>query len=496
MHDASTPTLTMVTWHQGPEGFRATMQPKVDHSCAPATYLPKPLEWNICCVPSAATVHGEWLRSIDFFWQSYKSHLQLWCRFIHNSFPLHRCLPKMAIYPMPSQWCCTASSSGSGCVHQLPCAPLPRAGSASGAGPPHRHAPGSCLGPSGLRQASAKKTMNLTWKLKRCVMNHLNHGTWNESIAFMERKPKGVQWPNWFVNHLHSKRQCHLKFIESVGSTLKQAEMRMVLHVGIDVPLAVRQVVATLLVGAQHLRCTFTARMGWSWSFPRLPPPGLGPLLLSLPFAFGRPPSPPSIAMVVALVVAIVALVAVAVLPALVLLVSIFCLSLLAFILHEVCQLVPGVIHLFIFLGMQLLLLLVVILLMVRVVTMVCIHVVVTCIFCAIMAIQLDWRIICRLCLLLLFLVVFYLGIMFAIPIISCSAIPIISLSTRRVCTLLPPCSLLLIVVLHLRIVPLCRRVLVTFRLGHVGLAQQLEEFASRAHGAQRVALVTGNSVL
>ena len=78
----------------------------------------------------------------------------------------------------------------------------------------------------------------------------------------MDRKPKGVQWPNWFVNNLHSKKQCHLKFTASVESTLKQAEMRMVLHVGIDVPLAIRQVVATLLVGAQHLRWRSTSRVG------------------------------------------------------------------------------------------------------------------------------------------------------------------------------------------------------------------------------------------
>lgn len=67
MHDASTPTLTMVTWHQGPEGFRATSCHAAKRgSFAPATNLPKPLEWNICCVPTAATVHGEWLRSIIY----------------------------------------------------------------------------------------------------------------------------------------------------------------------------------------------------------------------------------------------------------------------------------------------------------------------------------------------------------------------------------------------------------------------------------------------
>jgi hypothetical protein len=93
---------------------------------------------------------------------------------------------------------------------------------------------------------------------------------------------------------------------------------------------------------------------------------------------------------------------------------------------------------------------------------------VVTCICCAI-TVQLDWHIICRLCfllllvvlllpllLLLVFLVVVSLdslGTMFAI-LTSWSIRPSLQ---KGGFTLRPPCSLLFILVLNLRIVPLCR---------------------------------------
>ena len=122
------------------------------------------------------------------------------------------------------------------------------------------------------------------------------------------------------------------------------------------------------------------------------------------------------------------------------------------------------------------------------------------------MFIQLDRPIICTVCLLLLFLVVFFRGI--DILMISWDILTIRLFLHEGVCTLLHPCSLIFtffmlvlllrlgLLVLHLRLVPLFGKILVTFRLGHVGLAQQLQELSSGAHGARDDALVTGNSVL
>ena len=72
-----------------------------------------------------------------------------------------------------------------------------------------------------------------------------------ESQVQSRNKHKCVQWPNRCKIVLSGKfvLYCNKTFF---GINIKQAKMRVVLHVSIDVPLPVGQVVAAFVVGAQH----------------------------------------------------------------------------------------------------------------------------------------------------------------------------------------------------------------------------------------------------